>query len=240
MGGNNPSQIGYGCSVGSIDLNMAPSTYAPTGVALDCMLTGEGFFMVGDKIDYDIEETGTPGEDDYNRTVTGSGIRNAEGLNEPLLTRVGDFWVDADGYICNRDNKVLYGFARVQNPNYKPGATKAEIAEQKAKGIDIDATDSFTAKVYDKVMRIVGKGVNVVTTAEEMSYPKAGEPELTAKMDAAAREHGVSILGTGVNPGLIMDVLALCLSGGMTDVEFVQCKRVNSLSPFGQIGRAHV
>jgi flagellar hook protein FlgE len=147
MGGNNPSQIGYGCSVGSIDLNMAPSTYAPTGVALDCMLTGEGFFMVGDKIDYDIEETGTPGEDDYNRTVTGSGIRNAEGLNEPLLTRVGDFWVDADGYICNRDNKVLYGFARVQNPNYKPGATKAEIAEQKAKGIDIESATIISTEL---------------------------------------------------------------------------------------------
>ena len=147
MGGNNPSQIGYGCSVGSIDLNMSPSTYAPTGYGLDCMMTGEGFFMVGDKIDYDIEEEGIPGEDSYKRTVTGSGIRDAEGLNEPLLTRVGDFWVDADGYICNRDNKVLYGFARVQNPNYKPGATKAEIAEQKAKGIDIESATIISTEL---------------------------------------------------------------------------------------------
>lgn len=147
MGGNNPSQIGYGCSVGSIDLNMSPSTYAPTGVALDCMLTGEGFFLVGDKINYDIEEEGTPGEDDYKRTVTGSGIRDAAGLNEPLLTRVGDFWVDADGYICNRDNKVLYGFARVQNPNYKPGATKTEIAEQKARGIDIESATIISTEL---------------------------------------------------------------------------------------------
>lgn len=99
--------------------------------------------------------------------------------------------------------------------------------------ICVIATDSFTAKVYDKVMHVVGKGVNVVTTAEEMSYPAAGEPELTAKMDAAAKEHGVSVLGTGVNPGLIMDILALCLTGGMTDVQKVTCRRVNSLSPFG-------
>ncbi|NCB04311.1 MAG: NADP-binding protein [Clostridia bacterium] len=99
--------------------------------------------------------------------------------------------------------------------------------------ICVIATDSFTAKVYDKVMRVVEKGVNVVTTAEEMSYPAAGEPELTAKMDAAAKEQGVSVLGTGVNPGLIMDILALCLTGGMTDVQKVTCRRVNSLSPFG-------
>ena len=114
MGGNNPSQIGYGCSVGSIDLNMSPSTYSPTGVGLDCMLTGEGFFMVGDKINYQIEESGTPGTADYERKVTGSGITSASGLTEPYLTRVGDFWVDADGYICNRDNKVLYGYARAR------------------------------------------------------------------------------------------------------------------------------
>lgn len=139
LGGNNPSQIGYGCSVGSIDLNMSPSTYAPTGVGLDCMITGEGFFMVGDKVDYEITEEGTPGTDTYKRTVTGNGLTSASDLTEPLLTRVGDFWVDPDGYICNRDNKVLYGFARVQNPNYKPGATKAEIAEQKEKGIDIES-----------------------------------------------------------------------------------------------------
>ena len=44
-GGNNPSQIGYGCSVGTIDLNMSPSTYSPTGVQMDCYIDGDGFFM---------------------------------------------------------------------------------------------------------------------------------------------------------------------------------------------------
>lgn len=147
MGGNNPSQIGYGCSVGSIDLNMSPSTYSPTGVGLDCMLTGEGFFMVGDKINYQIEESGTPGTADYTRTVTGSGITSASGLTEPYLTRVGDFWVDADGYICNRDNKVLYGYARVQNPNYQPGATKEQIAEAKAAGKDIESATIISTEL---------------------------------------------------------------------------------------------
>lgn len=147
MGGNNPSQIGYGCSVGSIDLNMSPSTYSPTGVGLDCMLTGEGFFMVGDKINYQIEESGTPGTADYERKVTGSGITSASGLTEPYLTRVGDFWVDADGYICNRDNKVLYGYARVQNPNYQPGATKEQIAEAKAAGKDIESATIISTEL---------------------------------------------------------------------------------------------
>ena len=114
MGGNNPSQIGYGCSVGSIDLNMSPSTYAPTGVGLDCMLTGEGFFMMGDKLEFTKDPAKT-GSD----AITGSNaIRDGADLSTMDLTRVGNFWVDPDGYICNRDNKVLFGFARVQNPEY--------------------------------------------------------------------------------------------------------------------------
>ncbi|WP_251315778.1 flagellar hook-basal body complex protein [Flintibacter muris] len=129
MGGNNPSQIGYGCSVGSIDLNMSPSTYAPTGVGLDCMLTGEGFFMVGDKLEKVENEDGTV-------TWVG-GITSGNDVSKMDLTRVGDFWVDPDGYICNRDNKVLYGFARVQNPDYKANATAAEIEAAKQNGKDI-------------------------------------------------------------------------------------------------------
>ena len=54
-GGNNPSQIGYGCSVGTIDLNMSPSTYSPTGVQMDCYIDGDGFFMVGDKMQREVK-----------------------------------------------------------------------------------------------------------------------------------------------------------------------------------------
>ncbi|RKI65715.1 flagellar hook-basal body complex protein [bacterium 1xD42-67] len=104
-GGNNPSQIGFGCSIGSIDLNMSPSTYAPTGVGLDTYIAGEGFFMVGDK---------------------SGNILSADGVESLDLTRVGDFWIDPDGYVCNRQGKVLYGFATVQNPDYDPNVQKPD------------------------------------------------------------------------------------------------------------------
>lgn len=99
--------------------------------------------------------------------------------------------------------------------------------------ICVIATDSFTKKAFPKIKYVVEQKVNVISTAEEMSYPKAQEPELTEEMNRLAKENGVSILGTGINPGLMMDLLAICLSGCMTDVESVTCRRVNSLSPFG-------
>ena len=108
-----------------------------------------------------------------------------------------------------------------------------DVVNGKNCDICVIATDSFTKKAFPKIKYIVQQGVNVVSTAEEMSYPKAQEPELAREMDELAKKHGVSILGTGINPGLMMDLLAICLSGCMTDVESVTCKRVNSLSPFG-------
>jgi len=80
----------------------------------------------------------------------------------------------------------------------------------------------------------VKNGVNVLTIAEEMAWPWAQEPEVSNKMDKLAKEHGVSILGTGINPGMMMDLLAVFLSGCMTSVDHVECERVNSLSPFGK------
>ena len=113
-GGNNPSQVGYGSVVGSIDLNMNPSTYAPTGFDMDCMIMGEGFFLVGDKTNM---------------------VKSANDIQGMTLTRVGDFTFDSQGYLCDRAGQIVYGFATVQNPFYNPKAKEplpTASAEEKA------------------------------------------------------------------------------------------------------------
>lgn len=95
-------------------------------------------------------------------------------------------------------------------------------------------TDSFTKNAFDKIKFILEQKVNCITSAEEMSYPAAKNPELAAKIDKIAKENGVSILGTGINPGHIMDTLVLMMTGCMVDVKHILSKRVNSLSPFGK------
>lgn len=96
------------------------------------------------------------------------------------------------------------------------------------------ATDSFTKKAFPKIKLCLEHKLNVISTAEEMAYPKANEPELTKELDKIAKENGVTVVGTGINPGLMMDLLAVTLTGAMTDVEKIVVKRVNSLSPFGK------
>lgn len=96
------------------------------------------------------------------------------------------------------------------------------------------ATDSFVKNAFPKLKRVLESGVNVISTAEEMAFPAAQNPELAEALDAIAKEHGVSILGTGINPGLIMDLLVVAMTGCMTDVTHIEARRVNSLSPFGK------
>jgi 2,4-diaminopentanoate dehydrogenase len=99
--------------------------------------------------------------------------------------------------------------------------------------IAILATDSFTNKAFPKIKKIVEAGINVISTAEEMAYPYASEAELSKEMNELAIKNNVTILGTGINPGFVMDLLVIALTGVMSDVQHIEARRVNSLSPFG-------
>lgn len=100
-------------------------------------------------------------------------------------------------------------------------------------GIVVVATASSTRDVFPRIMEVLEYGKAVLTTAEEMAYPWPAEPGLCARIDAAAREKGVTVLGTGINPGFVMDLLVVALSGACTEVKRVRATRVNDLAPFG-------
>jgi len=96
------------------------------------------------------------------------------------------------------------------------------------------ATDSFVKKTYSKIKKVMKKGINVISTAEEMAYPYASEPDLAQKIDVLAKEHNVTVLGTGINPGFVMDLLPIFMTASMEKIERIDISRINSLSPFGK------
>jgi 2,4-diaminopentanoate dehydrogenase len=95
------------------------------------------------------------------------------------------------------------------------------------------ATDSFVKASYDKIVKVLNHKINCISTAEEMAYPMASEPDLSKQLDMIAKANKVTLLGTGINPGFIMDLLVVTLTGAMADVTKISAKRINSLSPFG-------
>lgn len=108
-----------------------------------------------------------------------------------------------------------------------------DVIKPAAADIVVVCTDSFTSKVFDKLKLVMENKMNVITSAEEMAYPKAQEPELAKQLDEIAKANGVSVLGTGINPGLIMDLLVILWTGACESVDHIVSRRVNSLSPFG-------
>ncbi len=143
--------------------------------------------------------------------------------------------------ICDRNpnivGKSIFPLLKETNP-YKHDVLISDdidklLAEEKPELVLL-ATDSFTKKAFPKLMKLIEAGCDVISTAEEMAYPKANAPDLAEKLDKAAKEKHVTILGTGVNPGMMMDLLAIAMTGVMTDVFSMKISRVNSLSPFGE------
>ncbi len=97
----------------------------------------------------------------------------------------------------------------------------------------IHATSSRVSEVYDELVPVLKNRINIITIAEEMAYPWVSNKTLADSLDELARENGVTILGTGVNPGFVLDTLIITLTGVMKKIDKIYAKRVNDLSPYG-------
>jgi len=90
----------------------------------------------------------------------------------------------------------------------------------------VQATTSHLMAVYPQLAQAVASEKNVISTCEELSYPWTGQGELAHKLDRRAKEAGVTVLGTGVNPGFVMDVLPLVLTSSCQEVRSIAMTRV--------------
>ena len=156
------------------------------------------------------------------------------GMADMLLKKKG---VDIVG-VAGRGKKIgtsMYDYIKTERGDRPDVIIQAEqdVIKPGAADVVLLCTDSFTKQAFPRIKFILEQGINVITSAEEMAYPKAQEPELAEELDKIAKANGVSVLGTGINPGLIMDLLVLIWTGCMEDVEHIVSRRVNSLSPFG-------
>ncbi|HOB31209.1 MAG TPA: 2,4-diaminopentanoate dehydrogenase [Bacillota bacterium] len=99
--------------------------------------------------------------------------------------------------------------------------------------IVLHSTASFVKEVFPEIKLALEHDANVITIAEEMAYPWIDAPELSQEMDDLARSRGKAVLGTGINPGFVLDTLIITATGICKKVNHVHGKRVNNLAPFG-------
>ncbi|NLV70247.1 MAG: dihydrodipicolinate reductase, partial [Clostridiales bacterium] len=65
--------------------------------------------------------------------------------------------------------------------------TPEEVIKKGAADVVLTCTDSFTRTAFDRLKFVLEQGINVVSSAEEMSYPQAQEPELAKQLDEIAK-----------------------------------------------------
>lgn len=109
----------------------------------------------------------------------------------------------------------------------------AEAIRRTRPDVAIQATCSRLEDAQVEVSILLENGVDVISIAEQMAWPAASSPERARALDRLALEHGATVLGTGINPGFVLDLLVIALSGVCLDIQSIHASRVNDLSPYG-------
>jgi len=83
---------------------------------------------------------------------------------------------------------------------------------------------------FTQIEAMARRGISVVSSCEELLFPQLLEPDLAAKLDKICQRGRARIIGTGVNPGFVMDLLPVCLTGVSRTVRAVHVQRVVNAS----------
>lgn len=151
------------------------------------------------------------------------------------------------GYLLDRPNDVQLVGAIVTNPE-KDGKTVGELLGRESDVImTIDpqsvlaekpdvvciCTQSNLHEITAQVEPCIKAGCNVISIAEKLAYPWVSDQDWAERIDSLAKEHDVTVLGTGINPGFILDALVVAWSSICLRIDRIEAERVNDLSPFG-------
>jgi 4-hydroxy-tetrahydrodipicolinate reductase len=112
-------------------------------------------------------------------------------------------------------------------------ADLANLLARARPDVAIQTTCSRLADAESELTTCLASGVDVISIAEELAWPAATSPAWAERIDELARKNGVTLLGTGVNPGFVLDLLIVALTGACARVDSITARRVNDLAPYG-------
>jgi 4-hydroxy-tetrahydrodipicolinate reductase len=138
--------------------------------------------------------------------------------------------VEIVGAVDIAKDKVGRDLGEVLGVNKKLGikiSADADALLSKAEAdIAVHTTSSFLKDTFPQIASIMRHGVKVISTCEELTYPYYTEPKLAKELDALAKKYKTTVLGTGINPGFLMDTLVVTLTAVCQKIEKIQAARV--------------
>jgi len=137
--------------------------------------------------------------------------------------------VDIDKNKVGKDLGEVVGLAKRLGVTISDDAD-AVLSRTKPEIVFHNTASSFQ-KVSGQLADIIKAGANIVSTTEELAFPWRAAPKLSADIDRLAKEHKVTVLATGINPGFVMDTWPLVMTAVCQEVRQVKVARIQDASP---------
>ena len=140
-------------------------------------------------------------------------------------------WIEVVGGVDIDPAKVGKSLAELTHGHHRLAdahvyRTFEELVGKSKPDVVLHTAGSKADGAIAQIKPMAERGVSVVSSCEELLVPKFRAPKLAEELDAICRKNGARVLGTGVNPGFVMDVLPVCMTGVSRTVEHVYCERV--------------
>src|SRR6476646_5332802 len=131
---------------------------------------------------------------------------------------------DIDPAKVGRDLGDIAGVGRALRVKVSGDVKKAIKATKP--DVVVLCTSSSLKKVLPQMEEILKLKVPIVSTTEELAYPTKGNLKYARAIHERAKKSKVAVLGTGVNPGFVMDALPIMLTGVCERVEAIRVDRI--------------
>lgn len=140
---------------------------------------------------------------------------------------LGKPWVKVAGAVDIDPNKIGKDLGEVIGLGRTTGVKVTSELEGKP-DVVCHSTGSRLRDVSSQLRGLLGRGCHVVSTCEELSFPL--DAAIREELNQVARSKQVTLLGTGVNPGFVMDKLPLTITAVCQDVKSVDIIRIQNAS----------
>jgi flagellar hook protein FlgE len=177
-GGKNPTQVGLGATLASVDTVDTQASMQTTGRTLDLAIDGDGYFVVSDSKD---------------------------GKGNLLYTRAGNFYLDNDGNLVNSDGYYVMQVETDENGNVgnSPILSSISIPNGKSKvpdgnggTKDLDGYASFTINSNGEIW---GVKASEGTANNDTNQGEENESEKIATLDIARFNNPSGLTKVGGN-----------------------------------------
>jgi 4-hydroxy-tetrahydrodipicolinate reductase len=103
---------------------------------------------------------------------------------------------------------------------------EAAVLESARDGVLLQLTGSRLPDVVGQIERALKGGLNVISSCEELAFPWLRHADLGEKIEELARRAKRSVLGTGINPGFVLDRLVCTLGAAVGHIQKVHAERI--------------